>query len=71
MMPTQAWIIQGYFDGTLKIQFTKLINFNVPNYTNLMNSLLRWGYAAVHGNTTLGTSLSTISEGTEDDPYIT
>ena len=47
-------------------QFTKLVDFNVPNYTELMNSLLQWGYATAHGNTTLETTLSAISEDMED-----
>ena len=42
MMPAQARVLQGYFDGTLKIQFTKLIDFNTLIYADLMNSLLRW-----------------------------
>ena len=67
MMPARARILQGYFDGMLKIQFTKFINFNVTNYTELMNSLLRWEYATAHGNTILETSLSAISEDAEDD----
>jgi hypothetical protein len=67
MMPARAQVLQGYFNGTLKIQFTKFINFNIPNYTELVNSLLRWGYATAHGNTTLETSLSEISEKAEDD----
>jgi hypothetical protein len=70
MMPAKARVLQAYFDGTLKIQFTKLIDFNTPNYADLMNSLLRWGYASAHGNTTLEASLSAIPEDVEDDRYI-
>ncbi|KAL1985162.1 hypothetical protein VTN96DRAFT_8184 [Rasamsonia emersonii] len=67
LKPARARVLQGYFDGTLKIQFTKLYDFNVPIYTDLMNCLLRWGYANPHGNTTLGTSLPVISEDADDD----
>ncbi|KAL2219333.1 hypothetical protein M432DRAFT_668399 [Thermoascus aurantiacus ATCC 26904] len=49
LKPARARVLQGYFDGTLKIQFTKLYDFNVPNYTDLMNCLLRWGYATRMG----------------------
>jgi hypothetical protein len=46
---------------------TKLYDFNisVPEYKDLMTSLVRWGEAIAQGNTTLKESLPIISEDVE------
>ena len=74
LQPARARVLQGYFNGTLKIQLTELYNFNIPNfnipipdYKDLMTSLIRWGEAIALGNTTLKESLSVISEEAEED----
>lgn len=69
LQPAQARVLQGYFDGRLKIQLTKLYDFNIPvsEYKDLMTSLIRWGEAIAEGNTTLKESLPVISEDVENE----
>lgn len=53
LKPAQARVVQGYFDGKLNIQISKLYDFNVSGYVDVMNSLIRWGCAVPQGDTTL------------------
>ncbi|KAK2755017.1 hypothetical protein FQN54_006545 [Arachnomyces sp. PD_36] len=68
LKPARARVVQGYFDeGTLNIQISKCYDFNVPNYIDVMNSLLRWGRPIPQGNTTLEKTLPAVSEEAEDE----
>ncbi|XHG02935.1 hypothetical protein AWENTII_006254 [Aspergillus wentii] len=52
LMPTHARIIQGYFhDGKLRIQFTKLCDFELPHNMDSMNKILRRAGAVPQGDT--------------------
>jgi hypothetical protein len=55
-MPTQARVIQCYFDeGKLNVQSTPLYNFDVDRaeYSKLMDDFLKWIEPIPTGNTTL------------------
>lgn len=67
MRPAKARVLYGYFENnTLKIVATKAHNFDVPNYSEMMNSLVRWASPSIHGNTETGESLAAIEEYGED-----
>lgn len=62
-MLTHARLIQGYFqDGKLKIQFTKLYDFNVSHYTEVMNSFLQWADPVAHGDTVLADKFQLVTK---------
>ena len=46
---------------------TKAHNFDVPNYAEMMDCLVRWGTPKIRGNTQMDESLSTIEEDNEDE----
>ncbi|PYI02970.1 hypothetical protein BO78DRAFT_422005 [Aspergillus sclerotiicarbonarius CBS 121057] len=60
--PARVRVLYGYFEGTLKVQATKLQDFNVPNYIQMMESLLRWGSPTIYGDTRMAAPLPPISE---------
>ncbi|KAI9928185.1 hypothetical protein MW887_002218 [Aspergillus wentii] len=63
------FIYPGHFDGALKIQCTKLHNFDITNYKRLVKSLLRWTVPTPCGNTTAKNSLPEVSESSEESEY--
>ncbi|PWY83549.1 hypothetical protein BO70DRAFT_28252 [Aspergillus heteromorphus CBS 117.55] len=65
--PARVRVLHAYFDNTLKVQATEPFDFDAPNYPDLMESLVRWAYPTVHGDTRLSGSLPSISEDDEDD----
>lgn len=55
MQPAKARVLYGYFENnTLKVVATKAHNFDVPNYREMMYSLVRWASPSIHGNTKTG-----------------
>ena len=58
----RARILYGYFDGNLKIQLSRVQDFCVPRYNDMMTTLLRWAYPMTCGLTTKSVPMPTISE---------
>ncbi|KAJ5105013.1 hypothetical protein NUU61_002360 [Penicillium alfredii] len=64
----RARVLYGWFlDGRLHVAFTKAENFEVPEYPQMMDALLRWAWPKVVENTTRDTNLPTISERLDED----
>lgn len=54
LRPACARVLYAYFDGTvLEVQATKLQDFDVPNYTEMMDALLRWRLSTTYLGETL------------------
>ncbi|OJJ35044.1 hypothetical protein ASPWEDRAFT_40175 [Aspergillus wentii DTO 134E9] len=67
MKPARVRVLYGYFEyGILKVQFSKCQDFNVPNYVERMDCLLRWIFPTTNGDTRL-VGLQAISEDEEDE----
>ena len=67
MQPAKAQVLYGYFeDNALKVVATKAHNFDVPNYSEIMDSLTRWASPSIHANTEINESLAVIEEYGED-----
>ena len=67
MRPARARVLYGYFeDYKLKIVTTKAQDFDAPNYDELMNSLLKWSFPTLNGNTEVKIPLPTITEDEEN-----
>lgn len=65
--PLGLRVLYGYFENnTLKVVATKAHNFDVPNYAEVMDYLVRWAAPEIHGDTRIGESLSII-EDNEDE----
>jgi hypothetical protein len=65
MPPARARVLYGYLDNEkLKVQATKSYDFNVTNYAERMDSLIRWGFPIINGDTRAAARppLSSISE---------
>lgn len=68
MRPARARVLYGYFENnTLKVLTTKAHDFNVSNYAEMMDYLVRWDSPSIHGNTEMGESLALIEEDDESE----
>lgn len=55
-------MLYGYWDGTLKVQMSKHQEFDVPDYVDRMDALLKWAWPQTCGLTTRIMPLPTITE---------
>lgn len=62
----RARVLYGYFDGAIKVHFTKTQAFDVPNYEKMMDYLLQWAWPLLSGRTSTIIPLPTITESDED-----
>lgn len=63
----RARVLYGYFDGTLRVQMSQAQEFDVPDYVDRMDSLLRWAWPTTLQQTTRVVPLPTIVESDEED----
>lgn len=63
----QARIIQGYYDGELHIQYSKLYNFDTVKHQESMDLFTRWMIPRARGNTTWSSPLPSLAESSEDE----
>lgn len=68
--PAQARILQGYYDGMLKIRRSKLYDFDNPCHREMMDLFMRWMRARPCGNTGLKGTLATIPELPEGETMV-
>jgi hypothetical protein len=69
MRPARARVLYGYLgNNKLMVQTTKSYDFNVPNYTEMMDALIRWGFPITNGDTraVARPPLSSISENQDE-----
>lgn len=59
-------VLYAYFDGTLKVQMTKHLEFDVPDYVTQMDTLLKWAWPKTCGHTVRILPMPTIDESDED-----
>lgn len=55
-------ILYAYFDGAIKVHFTKIQEFEGPDYEKMMDCLLRWSWPLLSGRTSTIIPLPTIAE---------
>lgn len=66
--PLDPGVLYDYFENnTLKVVATKAQTFDVPNYAEMMDYLVRWAAPEIHGGIQVGESLSTIEEDNKDE----
>lgn len=62
----QARILYGYYDESLKVGISRVVDFDTSQYLDQMDSLLRWAFPTPYTSTTKPVPLPTIME-SEDD----
>lgn len=63
----QARIIQGHFDGKLRVRYSKLYNFNTTKHKKQMDLFVRWMIPRAHGNTRWVPPLPSLTECSEEE----
>lgn len=64
----QARILYGYYDDSLKVGISRLVDFDTSKYLDKMDSLLRWAFPTPYTSTTKPVPLPTIME-SEDEVF--
>lgn len=62
----QLRILQGYFDGHLNVQMSRLYNFDVSDHQEVMDLFVRWLMPMAHGDTTLSLSCPGMNTTTQE-----